>query len=270
MLYSIITINYNNREGLEKTIESVVNQSFKNYQYIIIDGGSTDGSVEVIEKYASQINYWVSEQDKGIYHAMNKGILQAHGEYVIFMNSGDCFYDSTVLDWVFQQGLQEDICIGKVWCVGRNIIKEPLNNNFSMMDLFRNHPPHQAAFIKRDLFEQGLFDETFKLVSDWIFFIDRLIFRNCSYRYLNTIIANYDMSGLSTTQTRLLKEEEKKALESFLPQRILKDYEKYKYADSPLLELIPDLNKTAGFHQWVFKLVNFLLKSYKWAVNFLV
>lgn len=88
MKYSIITINYNNADGLRRTIESVVNQTYKDIEYIIIDGGSTDGSVDVIKEYGSQIDYWVSEPDKGIYNAMNKGILQAHGEYLNFMNSG--------------------------------------------------------------------------------------------------------------------------------------------------------------------------------------
>ena len=85
-------------------------QSFGDYEYIIIDGGSTDGSEEVIEQCAARLSYWVSESDKGIYHAMNKGIAQAHGEYLVFMNSGDCFHDSSVLEWVAAQ----EWCNGKV------------------------------------------------------------------------------------------------------------------------------------------------------------
>ena len=100
MKYSIITINYNNRDGLEKTIQSVINQTCQDFEFIIIDGGSTDGSVDIIKKYNDRINYWVSEPDKGIYNAMNKGILQAHGEYLNFMNSGDCFFDNEVLNKV--------------------------------------------------------------------------------------------------------------------------------------------------------------------------
>ena len=91
MKFSIITINYNNVEGLRNTIKSVVNQTYTDYEFIIIDGGSTDGSVEVIKEYANIITYWVSEPDKGIYNAMNKGIEVANGEYLNFMNSGDCF-----------------------------------------------------------------------------------------------------------------------------------------------------------------------------------
>ena len=111
--FSIITINYNNKEGLRKTIESVVGQSFRDFEYIIIDGGSTDGSIEVIKEYAGKVDYWVSEPDKGIYHAMNKGVLQAHGEYLNFMNSGDEFYNNGVLQEV-APSLDSDIVVGKI------------------------------------------------------------------------------------------------------------------------------------------------------------
>ena len=97
MKLSIITINYNNKEGLLKTILSVVNQNHHDYEYIIIDGGSNDGSVDIYKDYADKNDYWVSEKDKGIYNAMNKGIDVAKGEYCIFMNSGDTFYDSNTL-----------------------------------------------------------------------------------------------------------------------------------------------------------------------------
>ena len=86
MLYSIITINFNNCDGLRRTIESVVNQTNDNYEYIVIDGGSTDGSVDVIQKYSDRISYWVSEKDDGIYNAMNKGVRHAHGDYCLFLN----------------------------------------------------------------------------------------------------------------------------------------------------------------------------------------
>ena len=97
MKYSIITVNFNNKEGLLKTIESVIHQTFRDFEFIIIDGGSTDGSVDVLKEYSSQINYWVSEPDGGIYQGMNKGLRQAKGDYVNFMNSGDCFYSASVL-----------------------------------------------------------------------------------------------------------------------------------------------------------------------------
>ena len=107
--YSIITINYNNAEGLRRTIKSVVSQTFVDYEYVIIDGGSTDGSVDVIKEYENKISYWVSEKDGGIYNAMNKGVKVAHGEYLIFMNSGDIFYSDSVLSDVRHHIQDEDI-----------------------------------------------------------------------------------------------------------------------------------------------------------------
>ena len=114
MKYSIITVNFNNKEGLRKTIESVIHQSFCDFEYIVIDGGSTDGSMDIIKEYESHINYWVSEPDKGIYNAMNKGILKAQGDYINFMNSGDCLYDNNVLNNTLPY-LTADIVYGRLF-----------------------------------------------------------------------------------------------------------------------------------------------------------
>ena len=108
---SIITVNLNNKAGLQKTIESVFSQTFTDYEYLVIDGGSEDGSKELIKKYENKFVYWVSEKDKGIFNAMNKGILKASGEYLLFLNSGDYFYDSAVLDDVFDKAASTDIHI---------------------------------------------------------------------------------------------------------------------------------------------------------------
>lgn len=97
MKVSIITVNFNNAVGLERTIESVVRQPKELYEYIIIDGGSTDGSVEIIKKYEQYVTYWTSEKDNGIYDAMNKGIKEASGDFCNFLNSGDCYHDARVL-----------------------------------------------------------------------------------------------------------------------------------------------------------------------------
>ncbi len=109
---SIITVNLNNSAGLRKTIESIVKQTFKDFEYIIIDGGSTDGSAEVIKEFADKITYWVSEPDKGIYNAMNKGILHAKGEYLLFLNSGDWLADDDLLSKVFCEPRTADIIYG--------------------------------------------------------------------------------------------------------------------------------------------------------------
>lgn len=153
--FSIITINYNNKEGLRKTIESVVGQSFRDFEYIIIDGGSTDGSIEVIKEYAGKVDYWVSEPDKGIYHAMNKGVLQAHGEYLNFMNSGDEFYNNGVLQEV-APSLDSDIVVGKI--VHGTEVWGFHKEDITLMDLIRGTVLHQASFFRKELFDENRYD----------------------------------------------------------------------------------------------------------------
>ena len=124
LLISVVTVSYNAVATIEQTILSVVNQTYPHIEYIIIDGGSTDGTVDVIKKYADRIAYWVSEPDKGIYDAMNKGIKVATGEWINFMNCGDSFYSVSVLSDVFKDKsckendvIYGNTCIMERWCM---------------------------------------------------------------------------------------------------------------------------------------------------------
>lgn len=257
MKYSIITINYNNKEGLHKTIESVINQTCQDFEYIVIDGGSTDSSIDVIREYADRIDYWVSEPDKGIYNAMNKGILQAHGEYLNFMNSGDCFYDVYVLETILPC-LDSDIVLGKSYYDGgAHGFKK---KNITMLDLYKNTLPHQASFIRRKLFIGHLYDECYKIVSDWKFFVDALIFRNVSFRNIDRIICLFDHGGISSKLSELVEKEQSEICNSYFPERIIHDYDYLVNADSPLLELTPLLNKTHRFQKIVYWVVLILLR----------
>jgi Glycosyltransferases involved in cell wall biogenesis len=258
---SVITINFNNREGLRKTINSVVNQSFSDFEYIIIDGGSTDGSVDVIKEYADKIDYWISEPDTGIYNAMNKGILKATGEYCNFMNSGDCFCHDSVLETISSY-FHEDIINGKHWAGNQNHLLGHFSSSITMLDFVRSSISHQASFIRRALFENNLYDESLKIVSDWKFFIDVIIFKNCSFKNLDIVVAHFDDSGISNTNLDMNTLEREKVLRQFLPERIYIDYLRLSKADSPLLELTPYLNRTYGFQNFVYKLVSCLIRIY--------
>ena len=132
MKLSIITVNYNDAEGLERTIKSVMSQSFKDFEFIIIDGGSTDASVDVIKKYEDKIDYWVSERDGGIYPGMNKGLRQAKGEYVNFMNGGDSYYSPDVLNAIFALNSNADIITGTH---SENGIRNVGEGGVTMLDL---------------------------------------------------------------------------------------------------------------------------------------
>ena len=221
---SIITINYNNRDGLKKTIESVINQTFQDYEYIIIDGGSTDGSIDVIKEFLDRITYWISEKDSGIYNAMNKGVLVAHGEYVQFLNSGDVLYDKDVLVHVFENQIEEDIVCGnlisdngRVWIVPEDV---------TMEYFFNGTLPHPSSFIRRTLFEKHKYDERFKIAGDWEFFVYHLIVGNVKYKKININVAIFDTTGISSITQREEHDPELRniVLSTFLYPRVRCDY----------------------------------------------
>jgi glycosyltransferase involved in cell wall biosynthesis len=267
---SIITVNLNNADGLRKTIESVVNQLYSDFEYIIIDGGSTDGSVDVIREYTNKITYWISEPDSGIYNAMNKGILKAKGVYLNFLNSGDWFLDQTILQKLFSIDYNADILYGDVNHVNENgilkLYSSYMEENITLAYFYKHEFSHQAAFIRRHLFSSGLYDESFKIVSDWKFFIDRIVFKNCSIKKINLVIINYNMSGISTQieYLNLHNAEREKVILQLVPDRIAKDYSNLiLFSDSPLVQHMPFLNKTTGFHIFIAKIVGASIKIYK-------
>lgn len=235
---SIITINYNNLDGLKRTVKSVVNQTWQEFEYIIIDGGSTDGSLDYIESQDEYIDYWVSEPDKGIYNAMNKGIVKATGEYLLFLNSGDCFFADEVLTQNNKFLIEKDLIYFNVEIVNNTsseIIVYPEKLNFSLFYL--RTLCHQSTFIKKALFDElGFYDEDLKIVSDWKFFILALFKYNCSYRKVNDILVKFYMDGISSNNIKLANEERQKVLNDYFPEylrlfeleRFLKDIKKSK------------------------------------------
>lgn len=203
MKLSVVTINRNNASGLRKTIESVVNQTFHDFEYIVIDGASDDGSVDVIKEFADKIIYWVSEPDGGIYSAMNKGVRKAQGEYVLMLNSGDYLCGKSVVENILPELDGVDIVQGNrieehddgLW-LNRGYGKSEL----SFLDVQRGHFLHQATFSKRVLFEKyGYFDESYKYVSDTVFFVKTLGYGDSSFRYVDINVVFFDMNGVSNS-----------------------------------------------------------------------
>ena len=272
MKLSIITINYNNAEGLRKTLESVAAQTYCDFEHIIVDGGSTDGSVEIIEAYASDMARmasgsvlmgsngdfvavdsqdstlangaqphevtqpaastqpsikWISEKDKGIYNAMNKGIeialgrrkvnsfnrselvedknkgiAMAKGEYLQFLNSGDWLVDENSLMTVFAEAKNVDIIYGdriNIYEDGTTRYVNYFPDTMTALFLYQGMISHQASFIKRDLFEKyGLYREDLKYASDWEFFLKTFLLHNCSYLHLHQYVVYFDCAGISS------------------------------------------------------------------------
>lgn len=257
MKLSIITVNFNDAEGLERTIKSVISQTFHDYEFIVIDGGSTDGSVDVINKYESFIDYWVSEPDGGIYPGMNKGLRQAKGEYLNFMNGGDCYHSSDVLETIFALGSDADIITG---AHSENGLRNVGEDGVTMLDLYKWAIDHQASFIRREVALRHPYDEKYRIVSDWKFFIEALIFDNCTFYYTDTIVVDVDMKGVSNTNHVLDMKERKTVLSELFPERVLKDYELLSSIHSDLLYLAPRISKSQTMKNAVKKMAQLILK----------
>ncbi|WP_026935497.1 glycosyltransferase family 2 protein [Christiangramia echinicola] len=213
-LISIITVNLNDVRGLDRTLRSVLSQTWQEFEYIVIDGGSSDGSRELIETYDNRISEWLSEPDSGIYNAMNKGIKMANGSYFLFLNSGDELFNSTVLEENLEHFQSFDIIYFDILLVFNNetkVHKYPPILNFST---FRNGAiGHPTSFIKRDLFSSvGYYDENLKIVADWKFYFYAVVKYNCSYKKVNTVLSKFYMDGISSTNLKLLEKERKMVL----------------------------------------------------------
>jgi len=224
---SIITVNYNNVAGLQKTIMSVQNQIFKDFEHIIIDGGSSDGGVDLIKKHEKRISYWISETDRGIYHAMNKGIEKAKGEYLLMLNSGDYLQDNLVLETVFNKSNLSDIIYGNVlWDDNGEKYLETFPNVLTFGFLRSGFLSHQAAFIRRKLHGLvGLYDEKYRIISDQKFFLLAICKYNVSYEHLPLAISICDRNGISCKPEnfKLIHTEKKNVIAEEFPA-FIQDY----------------------------------------------
>lgn len=226
MKLSIITVNLNNIEGLKNTIQSIINQNYTDFEWIVIDGGSTDGSKDLIMSYSDRINYWVSEKDTGIYNAMNKGIAHANGEYLQFLNSGDYFCDSSVLMDVMTELKSDEIVYGDFYYTnGDTTEARQFGEHISFYDTLKYSIGHGGSFIPRQLLLQFPYDETLKITSDWMFFI-KVLLQSYPFRHINRFIYYFDCQGISSTNQQLVASEKDMVINKLLPPSILYDYQK--------------------------------------------
>ncbi len=267
MHLTIITINYNNASGLRKTMESVLNQTSQDFEYIVIDGGSTDDSLKLIKEYARirtpSINegskafipcLWrstpegieggfLSESDNGIYHAMNKGIRLSRGKYLHFLNSGDWLADNNVVKNMLneitphtkqdaQPELGPDILVGNVISVRPDgKVRDNRNNKeVSFFTFYRGTLQHTSAYIRKALFDNyGLYDENLKIVADWKWYLIVAGLNKANIQFTDIYVTCFDITGISSTQLELDKSERRKVLKELLPTPILADYDKYHF-----------------------------------------
>lgn len=199
-LLSIITINYNNAKGLQKTIDSVVNQTFQDFDYVVIDGGSTDESISVAKTY-SRINHITSEQDEGVFDAQNKGIDVSKGDYLLFLNSGDVLLHNDVLQQVVNLKLEADFWYGDlIFDFGKEKQKlMKLPHKLTRVYLFQGNIWHPATFIKRKLFDQyGKYNLAYKIAADYDFFFKTIAINNVSAAQIPFPVSLYDTGGISS------------------------------------------------------------------------
>ena len=268
MLLTIITINRNNAAGLEKTMQSVVSQTRTDFEYIVVDGASDDDSLAVIHRFAPALGdrlKWISEPDKGIYHAMNKGLAMASGDYVQFLNSGDCLAGKDVVERMTQVLGQK----GFPSILYGNMIKEMPDGkmledksfsgeDITMLGLYIGTLNHSASLIRRDLFDKyGRYDENLRVVSDWKWFLQAIALGEEKPVYTDINVTLFDMTGISETDKELTRKERRQVLEESIPAPILNDY----------IRWTPEIRqmRRIGRYPWAKKLVWFLERClFKW------
>lgn len=239
MKLSIITINLNNLQGLKKTIESVKSQIFSGYEFIVIDGGSTDGCIDIIKQNTDVITYWVSEPDSGIYNAMNKGIKRATGDYCYFLNSGDYLYSNNTLSEVFMNSMDTSFICGN-FITDKKGVQQIFSDykgkdwRFSLYSIFSGFVAHQAFFIKKEMFDKyGYYDERLRIMSDWKLFFIAIGIHKETVGYSDTNIVVYDMDGLSShIGGKIINDEKMIVAKEELPQKVYKQLSRLLYLEN--------------------------------------
>ena len=259
---SIITVNYNNYAGLKMTLDSLKKQSFTDYEHIIIDAASTDGSVDVIRQYASDAVenvIWVSEKDKGIYDGMNKGIQKSVGDYVYFLNSGDCLCDDVL------RGIDFD---GTRYIWGDMLLDQGQKGQLKRIapdipDLYffvTDSLSHQACFIHRSLFKNHLYDLRYKIVADWAHCFQCIALEGCTFKHLPLWVSVCDGTGVSSIYADV-QNERCRWLEENLSEPMLNSLaDLVQYKLSGLHKLAPFLAQTRRFKRRMRLMVSILFK----------
>lgn len=283
MKLSIITINYNNAVGLQKTVQSVVEQMpcDLEVEHIIIDGNSTDESVSIIKDYARDIEEkslhlaltWLSEPDKGIYNAMNKGIRMASGEYVQILNSGDCLASASVIKAMYdalEKHQYPPILYGNMLKTSdwKHFTKDDCGAHSdytpqSFLYFYNGTLNHDCAYIRRQLFDEfGFYNETMKICSDWEWYVRAIVLGKTPTVYVDIDVTKFDMNGISERNgenKRLIQHERRAYLEETLPPAILADYDKYTF---PIMQY----QRLKKYHLWdvAYFIERVLFKLEKW------
>lgn len=282
MKLSIITINYNNAEGLRKTLASVASQTYKQIEHVIVDAASTDGSVDIIKEYARRVNseerrvksvIWSSEPDGGVYAGMNKGIKKVTGDYIQILNSGDLLASPDVTERMVA-ALPDGVSIfygnmlksydGKT-IINRDTCGGGMYTPESFLYFYKGTLNHDCAYIRRDLFDKyGLYNEDMKICSDWEWYVKAIALGGEKPIYTNIDVTIFDMNGVSESggkHAELIKKERREYLEKILPASVLHDYDAFSF---PVLQY----QRLKKYHMWGIAhfIERVLFKLEKWRI----
>jgi putative colanic acid biosynthesis glycosyltransferase len=200
--FTIVTVVFNDPVGLERTIISVINQTYKGIEFIIIDGGSSDGTIETIKKYEGDIDFFISEKDRGIYDAMNKGIKYSNGDFIIFMNAGDIFASDDVLYRVFNKIAEKEVAyFGRALMLGEKLRwtlpPQEISDALRIDAWSRKYLPiHQSIFFPRSFYICHQYDENFKITGDSEYKL-RYLKTNKKFIFVDIEICHFSLGGIS-------------------------------------------------------------------------
>lgn len=227
-LISVITVSYNAVETIENTILSIINQTYSNIEYIIVDGKSTDGTIDLIEKYTNRITYWISEPDKGIYDAMNKGLEIAKGDWALFMGSDDVFYGNTTIECVVSYLLLPDhIYYGNV-ILGKSQKIYPCRIK-SAYQLCLTNFCHQAIFYPRNIYKTNRYNIDYKLWADYVYNMRLFAKEPKIFEYMGVVITIFNTEGRGSQAKDLLFEINRLSIIEKLWGKKMKYIMKFRY-----------------------------------------
>lgn len=260
MKLSIITINYNNKEGLQHTIESVKRQRCKDFEYIIVDGDSTDGSKDIMQEYADTIDIAISEKDTGIYNAMNKGVKCAHGDFLLFLNSGDWLNSTNVTEIILPHLTDNiDILSGYVLLDGkfkRHLPGSP--KSLTISTILHSAMSHQSAFIRRSFLINRPYNENYRIMSDWVFFLETSVLDSPRYQHIDYDVAVFENAGLSSNSDGLQREGNL-FWPTFLSEHAVRDISSIPPELYTMFRKVPDSYK---FHKLCVRIIRWLFSIY--------
>jgi glycosyltransferase involved in cell wall biosynthesis len=291
-MLTIITVNLNNSFGLERTIKSVLSQETLNFEFIVVDGKSSDESLSIIKDNVSQIDFrdetsdkticnWTGkfgqipgmffyQEDKGVYHAMNKGILVAKGDYLLFLNSGDVLVENDLISEFYHTHEDYDFILGKT-IISKNftyLLTLDPPQHITLNFLINKSLSHQSTFIKRKLFDVvGLFSDNLKIHADLDFFLKSIIINNASYKIIKKVISDYNLDGLSSSENMksISFQERNEILNSLFPKAVLVDYHYWQTFKEEISHLLwlkdkPFIN---NFIKGVYKLATMVILKFR-------